>query len=85
MFLTRCLVGMGEAVYGPVAPDVISDLYPVKRRGQVLAWFYAAIPFGGAIGYAVGDLIAQADRATGAWPSTPSSRRASPWPRGASS
>lgn len=57
MFLTRCMVGIGEAVYGPVAPDVISDLYPVKRRGQVLAWFYAAIPFGGAIGYAIGDLI----------------------------
>jgi MFS transporter, Spinster family, sphingosine-1-phosphate transporter len=57
MFLTRCLVGIGEAVYGPVAPDVISDLYPVKRRGQVLSWFYAAIPFGGAIGYAIGDVI----------------------------
>lgn len=54
MFLTRCLVGIGEAVYGPVAPDVISDLYPVKKRGQVLAWFYAAIPFGGALGYALG-------------------------------
>jgi predicted MFS family arabinose efflux permease len=57
MFLTRCMVGMGEAVYGPVAPDVISDLYPIKQRGQVLAWFYAAIPFGAAIGYAVGDII----------------------------
>ena len=64
MFLTRCMVGMGEAVYGPVAPDVISDLYPVKRRGQVLAWFYAAIPFGGAIGYAIGDLIV---KQTGRW------------------
>src|SRR5579872_4330851 len=43
MFLTRCLVGVGEAAYGPVAPTVISDLYPVRRRGSVLAWFYAAI------------------------------------------
>jgi predicted MFS family arabinose efflux permease len=64
MFLTRCMVGIGEAVYGPVAPDVISDLYPVKRRGQVLAWFYAAIPFGGAIGYALGDIIT---KQTGDW------------------
>jgi MFS transporter, Spinster family, sphingosine-1-phosphate transporter len=54
LLLTRCLVGIGEAVYGPVAPDVISDLYPLKKRGQVLAWFYAAIPFGGALGYAFG-------------------------------
>jgi predicted MFS family arabinose efflux permease len=64
MLATRCFVGIGEAVYGPVAPDMISDLYPVKRRGQVLAWFYAAIPFGGALGYALG---AEALRFTGEW------------------
>src|SRR5215475_4144939 len=38
LLLTRCLVGIGEAAYGPVAPAIISDLYPVKIRGQVLAW-----------------------------------------------
>jgi MFS family permease len=54
MLLTRCCVGIGEAAYGPVAPDMLSDLYPVKRRGQILAWFFAAIPFGGALGYALG-------------------------------
>jgi MFS family permease len=54
MLLMRCFVGIGEAVYGPVAPDMISDLYPVRKRGQVMAWFYAAIPFGGALGYALG-------------------------------
>src|SRR5260370_38336710 len=54
MLLTRCCVGIGEAVYGPVAPDVISDLFPVGRGGQVLSWFYAAIPVGGALGYALG-------------------------------
>jgi predicted MFS family arabinose efflux permease len=64
MFLTRCFVGVGEAVYGPVAPDVISDLYPVKKRGQTLAWFYAAIPFGGALGFALGDYML---RLTGDW------------------
>jgi MFS family permease len=56
MLLTRCFVGIGEAVYGPVAPDMISDLYPVSRRGQVMAWFYAAIPVGGALGYTLGSL-----------------------------
>ena len=30
-------VGVGEAAYGPVAPTVIADYYPVKVRGQVLA------------------------------------------------
>ncbi|MFO0841861.1 MAG: MFS transporter [Gemmataceae bacterium] len=62
MLLTRCFVGIGEAVYGPVAPDVLSDLYPVKRRGQILAYFYAAIPFGGALGYALGDMVVRVHR-----------------------
>ncbi len=64
MLLTRCAVGVGEAVYGPVAPDMISDLFPVSRRGQVLSWFYAAIPVGGALGYALGE---GAVIATGQW------------------
>ncbi len=57
LLCTRCFVGIGEAAYGPVAPTVLSDLYPVKVRGSVLAWFYAAIPVGGALGYAFGGLL----------------------------
>ncbi len=54
LLLTRCLVGVGEAAYGPVAPVIISDLYPVQVRGQVLAWFYMAIPVGSALGLCSG-------------------------------
>src|SRR5438876_20546 len=54
LLLTRCSVGVGEAAYGPVAPSVISDLFPVRRRGSILAWFYAAIPVGSALGYSLG-------------------------------
>jgi len=57
LLLTRCLVGIGEAAYGPVAPTVIADLYPVKVRGQVLAWFYMATPVGSALGYVFGDWV----------------------------
>jgi MFS family permease len=60
LFLTRCFVGFGEAAYGPVAPTVISDLYPVSRRGSVLAWFYAAIPVGSALGYVLGSTVKEA-------------------------
>ncbi len=59
LLLTRCFVGIGEAAYGPVAPAVISDFYPVKVRGQVLAWFYMAIPVGSALGYVVGEQVAK--------------------------
>ncbi len=59
LFLTRCLVGIGEGAYGPVAPAMISDLYPVKHRGYVLAWFYMAIPVGSALGFVLGGLAAE--------------------------
>jgi len=57
LLLTRCFVGIGEAAYGPVAPALISDLYPMKIRGQVLSWFYMAIPVGTALGYVLGEQI----------------------------
>jgi MFS transporter, Spinster family, sphingosine-1-phosphate transporter len=58
LLVTRCFVGVGEAAYGPVAPALISDFYPVKVRGRVLAWFYMAIPVGSALGYVLGGAVA---------------------------
>jgi MFS family permease len=58
LLLTRCLVGVGEAAYGPIAPTVISDLYPARDRGRVLSWFYMAIPVGSALGYVLGEQVA---------------------------
>jgi MFS transporter, Spinster family, sphingosine-1-phosphate transporter len=65
LLLTRCFVGVGEAAYGPTAPGVISDMFPVKVRGSKLSWFYAAIPVGGALGYVLGGKVS--DTALG-WP-----------------
>lgn len=61
LLLTRCFVGIGEAAYGPVAPAMISDLFPVESRGRALAWFYTAIPVGSALGYVLGGLVADSD------------------------
>lgn len=58
LLLTRCFVGVGEAAYGPVAPAILSDLYPVEKRGRILAWFYMAIPVGSALGYVLGGAVA---------------------------
>jgi hypothetical protein len=44
--LTRVFVGVGEAAYGPAAPTIIADLYPIATRGRVLSLFYMAIPVG---------------------------------------
>ncbi len=57
LFLTRILVGVGEAAYGPVAPTIIADMYPIEKRGRKLAWFYLALPVGSAIGYGLGGIM----------------------------
>jgi MFS transporter, Spinster family, sphingosine-1-phosphate transporter len=57
LFATRCFVGVGEGAYGPAAPAMIADLFPVERRGMMLSYFYLAIPVGGALGYAFGEIV----------------------------
>jgi MFS transporter, Spinster family, sphingosine-1-phosphate transporter len=57
LFVTRALVGIGEASYGPTATAMVSDLFPKARRGLVNALFNAAIPIGGAIGVIVGGVV----------------------------
>ena len=47
LLLTRCFVGIGGGAPRARAPDVIADYFPVSIRGQVLSWFYMAIPVGG--------------------------------------
>ena len=59
LLLTRMCVGIGEAAYGPAAPALISDLYPIERRGRVLSWFYMAIPVGSALGFAFGGVMVE--------------------------
>ena len=59
LLVTRCFVGIGEAAYGPVAPAIIADFYPISVRGKVLSWFYTALPIGSALGYVLGEQIAK--------------------------
>jgi len=53
----RLMIGIGEAAYGPVAPTLLADMYPVATRGKIMAWFNAAIPVGSALGYVIGGLF----------------------------
>lgn len=57
LLCTRVFLGVGEAGYGPAAPTILSDLFPIEKRGRVLAWFYMAIPVGSALGYAFGGFM----------------------------
>jgi predicted MFS family arabinose efflux permease len=56
LFIARSTVGVGEAAYGTIAPAILSDLFPIERRGRVFAVFFSAIPIGSAMGYVLGGL-----------------------------
>jgi MFS family permease len=57
LLLTRIFVGIGEGGYGPAAPTILADLFPLGVRGRVMAAFCAAIPVGSALGYVLGGTI----------------------------
>lgn len=57
LFGTRILVGIGEGGYGPAAPTILADFFPIEKRGRILAIFCSAIPVGSALGYVLGGQI----------------------------
>jgi MFS family permease len=59
LLAARATVGIGEASFGTVSPGLVADFFPKERRGQILAWFYVAIPVGSALGYLLGGLLGQ--------------------------
>src|SRR3954470_24626119 len=59
LFTARSLVGVGEAAYGTIAPALLSDHFPIEKRGRVFAIFFSAIPIGSAAGYIIGGLLDQ--------------------------
>jgi MFS family permease len=57
LLLARASVGVGEAAYVTIAPSLLSDYFPIRQRGRVMAVFFCAIPVGSALGYVVGGLV----------------------------
>jgi MFS transporter, Spinster family, sphingosine-1-phosphate transporter len=57
LFAARAAVGVGEAAYVTIAPSLLSDYFPIRQRGRVMAIFFCAIPVGSALGYVVGGLV----------------------------
>src|SRR3989440_12618226 len=57
LFATRVCVGIGEGGYGPAAPTILADLYPIERRGLIMAIFFTAISVGSALWYVIGGSI----------------------------
>lgn len=60
LILFRSLVGVGEAAYGSIAPPMLFDFFPVFDRNISFGVYYLAIPFGGALGFAIGGVLGSA-------------------------
>jgi MFS family permease len=59
LLAARATVGIGEASFGTVSPGLVSDFFPKEHRGNILSWFYVAIPVGSALGYLLGGMLGQ--------------------------
>ena len=57
LLLRHVIVGIGEATFVAISPAFLSDLFPEKVRGRVMAFFYLATPVGSALGFIVGGYL----------------------------
>jgi MFS family permease len=57
LLATRVCVGIGEGGYGPAAPTILADMFPLETRGKIMSIFCAAIPVGSALGFVVGGQV----------------------------
>src|ERR1051325_5448012 len=58
LFLSRAVVGIGEAGYYPAGTSLLSDYFPKEQRGRVMSIWGVGSTIGIAIGFAGGGYIA---------------------------
>jgi MFS transporter, Spinster family, sphingosine-1-phosphate transporter len=58
LFLSRGLVGIGEASYYPAGTSLVSDYFPKEQRGRVMSIWGAGSAVGIAVGFAGGGFVA---------------------------
>jgi MFS family permease len=60
LFMTRALLGIGQATINPTHASLLSDYYPVQLRGRALGYHRAANPLGQVLGAVIGGAIVAA-------------------------
>ena len=58
LFLSRAILGIGEASYYPAGTSLLSDYFPKDQRGRVMSIWGVGSTFGIAVGFAGGGYIA---------------------------
>src|SRR5439155_4200200 len=59
LFISRAILGIGEASYYPAGTSVLSDFFPKEQRGRVMSIWGAGSTLGIAVGFAGGGYIAE--------------------------
>src|SRR5256712_6601479 len=59
LFLSRAVLGIGEASYYPAGTSLLSDYFPKEQRGRVMSVWGAGSTLGIAVGFAGGGFIAE--------------------------
>jgi MFS family permease len=60
LFVSRSLVGVGEAGYGPASQSLIADYFPGQRRAVAIGIYSVGMTLGGVAGIWLGGVIAEA-------------------------
>jgi MFS family permease len=60
LFISRAVVGIGEASYYPAGTSLLGDYFPKNSRGRAMSIWGAGTAFGIAVGFIGGGLIADA-------------------------
>ena len=58
LFLTRSVLGIGEAGYAPASLSLLGDYFPKEQRGRILSYWSVGNLIGTAIGLIIGGIIA---------------------------
>jgi MFS family permease len=58
LFISRAVLGIGEAGYYPAGTSMLSDYFPKEQRGRTMSIWGAGSTFGIAVGFAGGGFIA---------------------------
>jgi MFS transporter, Spinster family, sphingosine-1-phosphate transporter len=59
LFVSRAILGIGEASYYPAGTSLLSDYFPKNQRGRVMSIWGAGSTLGIAVGFAGGGYIAE--------------------------
>ncbi|THD81689.1 MAG: MFS transporter [Phenylobacterium sp.] len=81
LFAARAVVGIGEAALAPAAMSIITDSFPVNRRGAATGTFLMGMIVGGGVALALGGAILQAAE-SGAMRGLPIIGALAPWRAG---